>query len=231
MVDIASYPLKERKRARVRLSLADSMTRRTRERSFEKIRVEQLCEDAEVSRATFFRFFPKKIDLIFFAMNLWTIETGWHLENRYKSASGYRRIAAFFHLSANSFEKHRHFFIAAIGQRVLDPVEFNREDNEFNRVSVLERFIRFPDYKGIESIPEGGFTRILRECIGIAIHNNELPKNTDGEKAVLSLACLFYGIPVMVSDRSAKNLTLVYSRQLDTIWQGLGGKTEPHDSL
>lgn len=225
MKEITSFPLKERKRARIRLALAESVIKRTQDRSFGETRVETLCQDAEISRATFFRLFPKKIDLIFYVINLWIIEIGWHLNQTGTAESGFQKISRFFQLSADAYEKHQNFFIEAIGQRALDPVEFNRQDNESNRVGLIERLIRFPDLDGIESMPEGGFTILLKECIESAIKDKKLPMSTDPEKAVLALACLFYGVPIMVSDRSSVHLAKMYSEQLEIIWEGLGGRT------
>ena len=224
--DIKSFPLKERKRARIRLALAEALLEQTQTSSFEKIKIELLCQEAEISRATFFRLFPRKIDLIFYVINIWIIEIGWQLEQNFYSDSGYQKIKKFYQLTAESYEKHPNFFIEAIGQRALNTVEFNSQDNESNQVAIVERLIRFPDYEGIENIPEGGFLVLLREYIKLSQKHNELPESLDVEKAVLSLACLFYGVPIMVSDRSSDNLTKSYSDQLSTIWNGLGGKKE-----
>jgi hypothetical protein len=111
-----------------------------------------------------------------------------------------------------------------MGQRVLDSKTFNRKDNESNRVGIVERLIRFPNLVGIETLPEGGFSVIFVDCINLAKKNKELPRTVSTEKAVLSLACLFYGVPMMVSDRSAAHLSEKYSEQLRIIWKGLGGK-------
>jgi len=221
---IAQFPLKERKRARIRLALADSVIKRTQDRSFEKIKIETLCQDAEISRGTFFRFFPKKIDLIFYVTNLWAIETGWQLNHTEGIEPGYKKINEFFRLSALSFERHQHFFIEALSQRVLDPVEFNRQDNEYNRVGLVERLIRFPEYEGIEAIPEGGFSVLFRQNIEAAIKTKNLPKTTDSEESILALACIFYGVPTMISDRTASHLAETYSQQLKIVWKGLGGR-------
>jgi AcrR family transcriptional regulator len=55
-----SLPLRERKKLRTRRALADSALRLFAEKGFDATTLEELAEDAEVSKSTFFRFFPAK---------------------------------------------------------------------------------------------------------------------------------------------------------------------------
>jgi AcrR family transcriptional regulator len=55
-----SLPLRERKRLRTRRALADAALRLFTEKGFDATTLEELAEEAEVSRSTFFRFFPAK---------------------------------------------------------------------------------------------------------------------------------------------------------------------------
>src|SRR6516164_1824584 len=55
-----SLPLRERKKLRTRRALAFSEQRPSTEKGFDATTLEELAEEAEVSRSTFFRFFPAK---------------------------------------------------------------------------------------------------------------------------------------------------------------------------
>src|SRR3984893_12720003 len=55
-----SLPLRERKKLRTRRALADAALRLFTENSFGATTLEELAEEAEVSKSTFFRFFPAK---------------------------------------------------------------------------------------------------------------------------------------------------------------------------
>src|SRR5260370_26419546 len=55
-----SLPLRERKKLRTRRALADAALRMFTEKGFDATTLEELADEAEVSKSTFFRFFPAK---------------------------------------------------------------------------------------------------------------------------------------------------------------------------
>jgi AcrR family transcriptional regulator len=55
-----SLPLRERKKLRTRRALADAALRLFAEKGFDATTIDELADAAEVSKSTFFRFFPAK---------------------------------------------------------------------------------------------------------------------------------------------------------------------------
>src|SRR5215471_9319326 len=55
-----ALPLRERKKLRTRRALAEAALRLFGDNGFDKTTLEEVAEEAEVSKSTFFRFFPAK---------------------------------------------------------------------------------------------------------------------------------------------------------------------------
>ena len=143
MKQVHDFPLREIKHARTRLALVDAIFLRMRDKPFSQITVEELCRDTEISRGTFFRYFPRKADLIFYIYKLWEIEIIWHVISSDGTSPGLEAIETVFRKVAATIEDHPHLFSEIIALRAFEPMEFERMDNNDSiRVSEAERMIR-----------------------------------------------------------------------------------------
>jgi len=67
----AATSLRERKKARTREALVKAAFDRFSSQGFEKTTVDEIAADAEVGRATFFRYFPSKEAVVFPNADIW----------------------------------------------------------------------------------------------------------------------------------------------------------------
>jgi len=65
------FALREIKKTRTKLSIFTSCLSLIQDRTFREVRLEDICGRAEVSKVTFFKFFPRKEDLLVYFMRLW----------------------------------------------------------------------------------------------------------------------------------------------------------------
>ncbi len=70
----AEVGLRERKKLRTRLLIADTARRLFSERGFEAVSVAEIAREAEVSEATVFNYFPTKEDLVYHGMEAFEAE-------------------------------------------------------------------------------------------------------------------------------------------------------------
>ena len=71
------YSLREKKHARTKIALMSSFIERLRNSRFEDISIRDVCKSAEISEGTFFNYFPEKIDVITYYVNLMTMKVIW----------------------------------------------------------------------------------------------------------------------------------------------------------
>lgn len=74
--------LRERKKLRTRLLIAETARRLFAERGFEAVSVAEVAREAEVSEATVFNYFPTKEDLVYFGMEAFEEDLLGSIRNR-----------------------------------------------------------------------------------------------------------------------------------------------------
>ncbi|MCY7487917.1 TetR/AcrR family transcriptional regulator [Paenibacillus alvei] len=68
---MTNIPLRERKKAKIKVALYEACLDMSIEQSFRDMKVEEICARAEVSKVTFFKCFPKKEDVLVYYMCVW----------------------------------------------------------------------------------------------------------------------------------------------------------------
>ncbi len=223
MINLKKFSLRERKKAQTRLSILDSVIKRLYDKPLVNITIEEICDDVQISRGTFFQYFPQKTDVFVLYGLLWNLEALWLATKTPNISPGINALEYVFKKHSQKVDEHPRLWMEIIAIRALEPHTFAQMGSrERDKISPAERAIRFPDYKGIESIPEGNFKRLFQGNLKAAIEKGELPESTDVKSAYLSLACIFYGVPLMSFDKPKMNCASAYQKQLRILWKGLG---------
>ena len=223
MTNLKKFPLRERKKAQTRLSLLDAVINRLYDNPLANITIEEICDDVEISKATFFLYFPQKTDVLVLYGLLWNLEALWMVTHSPKIKPGLGALESVFKWNGQKVDDHPRLWMEIVSIRALEPQKFAQMGrNGTDQVGPVERAIRFPGLKGIEDIPEGNFKRLFHINLQAAIENGDLPEQTDIDAAFLSLACIFYGVPLMSFDKPKLNCANAYRDQLQMLWKGLG---------
>jgi AcrR family transcriptional regulator len=223
IMNIKDIPLQQRKQAKKRLELLDAATQLMREKPLAEISVGEICQEVDISKGTFFRYFPRKVDLIFYHVRLWTIESVLYANKVAKGSPGLATIEALFEWTAGTVIDHPNLFAELTALRAFEPEEFKKHiHSNKNMVSHAERLLRFPEMEGIDLIPDGTFHRIFESNLNDAVAKGQISKRINIQDAILSLASIFYGIPLMLAGQDDQiDLASAYQKQLQILWTGL----------
>ncbi|MGG1663526.1 TetR/AcrR family transcriptional regulator [Brevibacillus sp. NRS-1366] len=178
--------LRERKKAKTRLALLKACLDLIGEGNFRNVLVEDICQRAEVSKVTFFKFFPKKEDLLIYFMSIWQAECYVEL-----SSSSKRGWDAVRHIFAKVTEEGKKY-----PGIMLSLISFLSEQKMHPCVPVLshaELSLLFPDREERAAIAEVALDDIFRQCVIEAREDGQLSLQVSDEEAVILLFSMFYG--------------------------------------
>jgi len=77
-----NHTLREIKKAKTKLSLYTAALELMQDKMFHEVMLEQICREAEVSKVTFFKFFPQKEDMLVYFMRIWLTKRIIEIEER-----------------------------------------------------------------------------------------------------------------------------------------------------
>ena len=193
----AALPLRERKRARLRVGLWQTLRERVEHTPFADISARELAAAVEVSEPTFFAHFGSKTDLLAYHICMWRIGTVLAAD---EASDGVGFIRRFFDETARSIiaGPRLWFEITAEVARgggicaVLD-------------IRAAERLLVFDDLRALDVAltPQADLFR------------RHLPPSPDREQAVTGLLAGFYGVPLALGADRLDELRDAYRVHVD----------------
>ncbi|MFV0436377.1 MAG: TetR/AcrR family transcriptional regulator [Desulfopila sp.] len=217
--------LRERKKAQTQFAILDAVIALLAQKSLDKVTVEEICAAVQISKGTFFQYFPQKTDVLVLYGLLWNLEAMWLVSRSAKVVPGLAAIDYIFSRLAEKIENHPRLWMEVIAVRAYQPHKFAQMGAaDKPRLSAAQRTIRFPEFDGIESIPEGNFRQLFLFNLKAAVQNGEIAGDTDLETVYMALSCIVYGVPLMTFEKKNVRLKSFFNRQLALLWRGIGAR-------
>ena len=225
---VTSYPsLRQRKCARTKLALVRAALGRMAEKRFDAITVKELCEDAELSEATFFNYFPKKDDLLRYYVRLWAIELGQEAERVVGAHAGLEYLEQVFEQIGKQVEDNPNLLLQVLRYLVQNPTAVMSCERQ--SLNVAERMHALPE------IAEShcnvcGIMDVLLPPLRRAIEQRQLGATLDVDAALLALLNTLCGVPLWLGESDKAAVRPSYARQLRLLWTGMraGACCHPH---
>jgi AcrR family transcriptional regulator len=216
MPDATKPTLRERKFARTRLALAAAVTRHLESAPLDSLSVKALCDQVQISEATFFNYFPRKDDLVTYLDKLWSLELNWYGGQAAQQQHGLAVIEALFRYTSIQIQKKPGLMAEIIAYEARD-----REHTPRPEITRVERVMAFPALDGIDASEQDSLETLFKTALQQAMKLGELPENTLMPAAMVGLVSIFYGVPLAIQHSNPASIGAMYRQQLELLWAGL----------
>lgn len=212
------YTKRERKTAENKQSLLRSLLERIKTKEFGDIKISDLCNDASISQASFYNYFPRKTDLLVYFVQLWSLEVTWKVEYELR-ISGLDAIESVFCDTAKSILKHPEVMAEITSFQAKWKMTTRMPD-----LTVADKVLAYPAYVSVGSLPVTGLSSILTSQLKTAVRNGELPHETPIDVVLVMLDSIFFGSPMFLKQLTVDQITAFYREQLAIVWCGIRAK-------
>ncbi|MDR7314313.1 helix-turn-helix domain-containing protein [Brevibacillus nitrificans] len=177
--------LREKKKAKTKLALLHASLNLIGERSFRQVPVEEICQQVDVSKVTFFKFFPQKEDVLIFFMSVWQAQCFLELVDSGKR--GWEGVRHIYGKVAEDARKQPGIMLSLISflsEQKMHPW--------VPKLTEAELSLLFPerDTHGVEEVT---LDQIFKRCVKEIKEEGELVDQVTAEEAVELLFSIFYG--------------------------------------
>lgn len=202
--------LHQLRKARIKLGILSATLELIGSGAYEELHVERICRLAEVSRVTFFKYFPKKEDVLLYFMRLWSLDRAMDQLTSPKEGK-----VAIYHLfqKVADYQDRPGIFLNIVGfiarQSTVPSVP---------EISETERQLRYPEDPCAWEIVIPSLGTMFDTHVDEAISRGELKIKAGRKEIVAALQTIFYGTPLIVHMTGAADLTVFYRAHLDLLF-------------
>ena len=205
---------REIKTAQNKQAILNGLLARMHNEPFDRIKISDLCNDATVSQASFYNYFPQKTDILIYYIQLWTVEMHWQISAK-KNLTGLKAIEELFNDTAK--------VCAAQPQLLAEIVSFQAKSLKTVQTSPLteaDKLVAYPNCEGIETVFVKDLTDLLSINIQQAINEKELPPCCDNATLIVALSSIFFSVPIIFNQSPLPEIQAAYRQQLSLFRHG-----------
>lgn len=179
-------PLREIKKARTKITLLKAAFELVGETSFREVKLEDICQKAEVSMVTFFKFFPQKEELLIYFMRLWLAER--LIELKLQPKRGIGAIRHLFRTVAEGAGRKPGLMLSLIGY--LSEVSMHPN---MPILSEAEIQLLYPGKEELVDAEAPNLGDLFARFIEEAKEDGEIPGHIPTDDLVKAMFTIFYG--------------------------------------
>lgn len=195
-------------------AILKALLERMQKEEFNEIKISDLCEQASISQASFYNYFPQKTDILLYYIQLWLVEMFW-VNTVSRKLSGLEAIERLFEDMAEVCISQPKLLTEIISLQVR-----TKKLNHLNSLSIADKQVAFPNYECVDKIVVEDLGALLLLNIQQAIRNEELPMNSDVTTLIVALSSIFFSVPILFSQGTLAEIKTAYKNQLNLIMHG-----------
>ena len=208
-----SLSLRQKKLIKTKHSLAIAFANKLKTEKFDQISIKDICSQTDVSEASFFNYFPQKIDVIAYLFKVKIFKTYWTIKPLQKTLSFTQCIEKTFELFVDSI-KHPFIFF-----EILSIIGMHKTQMTSFAISPQELQCIYPNCSHAEKIPVLTMHEFFEGMIRHAVENNQIPATVCKKTLAQFLMTILTGVPLSIPISEFSNLKEIYRQHLSLLWK------------
>jgi len=206
--------LRKEKAARLKLAILDEAHKLIGKKPFEDLYVEEICTKVKISKVTFFKYFPRKEDLLLYHLRLWCLARSVELHQHPKP--GVQGIYFLVDKMVDDMELYPGIMLSLIGYLS----DLKRPPKPFP-VKTEEKIRLYPNVSNVDSIEINSLETMVESAVLDAIFKKEITRNTSTREITLLLTSVIYGLMLTAHITQQSPLKIFFRRSIDQVIKGL----------
>ncbi|HQP10437.1 MAG TPA: TetR/AcrR family transcriptional regulator [Candidatus Omnitrophota bacterium] len=210
------YSLREKKYAKTKIALTNAFIERLKKTRFNDISIKEICESTEVSEATFYNYFPQKIDVVSYFKQIIGLKISCEIRKNAKRLNPQKLIEFTFDCIAKEMEQPYLFY------EMISLFTAEKKKPKEMELTSAEKFYAYPAYEGVTDIPAEPLEEIFLSLVKEAKKKGEFKKEIKPEDVSLTLLAIMVGIPLAIDIEKFGKIKEYYRSQLSLLWSAVG---------
>lgn len=201
--------LRERKSAKLKLLILSIAKTMLRQHSFQDIHVTDICKKADISKVTFFRYFPQKEDLLLYFMRVWAFKL--NIELQKNEIKGLKAVKQIYDRYGDLCENYNSVILHLIKYHAVSPLVLKPIS-----IKKAEKHLLFPNLEGVQQMEVLAFDKLLEKYMLEAIFQTEITKSSDVSDMVSMLLTTTYG-SILVAKMKQMPVKAVLKKNINAV--------------
>ena len=206
--------VRETKSAKIKIDILNATLNLVGKKSFKDLYVDEICEKVDVSKVTFFKYFPQKEDILLYYLRVWCLDRAVELDKQNKE--GLDGVHFLFDKMAIAYEKPPWLILRLISyftslQRPTAPFP----------LKTVEREILHPSLISDDKVEILSLQQMMEKFLLEAVFKSQITTRSDTKELALVFMTLMYGSIVMAHLRQVSPINVLFKRNINNLLKGL----------